>query len=34
MGGEFIKVERNGLSLDSHISETELSNIKFERVLR
>ena len=33
MGGEFIKVERNGLSLDSHISETELSNIKFERVL-
>ena len=33
MGGEFVKIKRNGLPEDIHLSETELSNIKFERVL-
>ena len=33
MGGEFIKIERDGLILDDHISENELSSIEFERIL-
>lgn len=33
MGGEFIQIKRNGLSLDGHISENELGHVQFERVL-
>lgn len=33
LGGEFVKIERDGLPNDIHLSENELANFEFERIL-